>query len=48
MKGRKRHLIVDTLGLLLKVKVLPANVGDWEGGKGLLVVRQEGFDGIFG
>ncbi|WP_424952305.1 transposase [Deinococcus sp.] len=36
MKGRKRHLIVDTLGLLLKVKVLPAKLSDREGGKQLL------------
>lgn len=36
IKGRKRHLIVDTLGLLLKVKVLPANLSDREGGKQLL------------
>lgn len=36
IKGRKRHLIVDTLGLLLKIKVLPANLSDREGGKQLL------------
>ena len=36
IKGRKRHLSVDTLGLLLKVKVLPANLSDREGGKQLL------------
>ena len=36
IKGRKRHLIMDTLGLLLKVKVLPANLSDREGGKQLL------------
>ena len=26
--GRKRHILVDTLGLMLMVKVLPANVSD--------------------
>ncbi|MEM8899906.1 MAG: IS5 family transposase [Bacteroidota bacterium] len=28
VKGRKRHLVVDTLGLLLAVKVHPANIHD--------------------
>jgi putative transposase len=36
VKGRKRHLLVDTQGLLLKVLVLPANITDREGGKELL------------
>jgi|SRR5579859_6910827 len=31
VKGRKRHVLVDTFGLLLAVIVLPANVGDREG-----------------
>ena len=26
MKGRKRHIVVDTLGLLLAVAVHPANI----------------------
>ncbi len=34
--GRKRHVLVDTLGLLLCVKVLPADIRDREGGKMLL------------
>ncbi len=34
--GRKRHLVVDTLGLLICVKVLAANITDREGGKILL------------
>jgi transposase len=33
VNGRKRHLLVDTLGLLLKVVVHPANVQDREGAK---------------
>jgi len=36
VNGRKRHLLVDTLGLLLKVVVHPANVQDREGAKLLL------------
>jgi len=37
IKGRKRHLLVDTLGLLLGVAVTPASATDREGGKALLV-----------
>jgi putative transposase len=33
VKGRKRHLLVDTLGLLLKVVVHPASVQDRAGAK---------------
>lgn len=31
MNGRKRHPLVDTLGLLLRVRVTAANVGDRDG-----------------
>jgi transposase len=34
--GRKRHILFDTLGLLLGVSVLPANVQDRDGGRDLL------------
>jgi transposase len=37
VKGRKRHLLVDTQGLALKAKVHAANVMDWDGIKMLLV-----------
>jgi putative transposase len=37
VNGRKRHILVDTLGLLLKVVVHPANVQDREGAR--LVLR---------
>lgn len=37
VKGRRRHLLVDTQGLLLKVKVQAGNVSDREGGKLLLL-----------
>jgi putative transposase len=36
VKGRKRHIVVDTLGMLLKVKVHEANINDKKGGKLLL------------
>jgi putative transposase len=31
--GRKRHVLVDTLGLLLAIVVTPANVQDYDGAK---------------
>ena len=37
VKGRKRHVLVDTQGLLLKVSVQAGNVSDREGGKVLLL-----------
>ena len=36
MKGRKRHLLVDTTGLLVHVLVHAANLQDHDGGKELL------------
>jgi putative transposase len=36
INGRKRHILVDTLGLILKVLVLPANIQDRDGAKPLL------------
>lgn len=33
MNGRKRHLVVDTLGLILAVVVHPANIQDRDGAK---------------
>jgi putative transposase len=36
VKGRKRHVLVDTLGLLLSVSVTPANTSDQEGARRLL------------
>ena len=37
VKGRRRHLLVDTQGLLLKVSVQAGNVSDRDGGKVLLL-----------
>ena len=36
IKGRKRHLLVDTLGLLLGVAVTPASTPERDGAQGLL------------
>lgn len=36
IKGRKRFITVDTLGLVLRVLVMAANVGEREGGKQVL------------
>lgn len=36
VKGRKRHLLVDTMGLILSVAVLPADVQDRDGAKTVL------------
>ena len=36
IKGRKRHILVDTLGLLLNVVVFPANIQDRDGAGQLL------------
>jgi len=41
VKGRKRHLLVDTLGLLLVIVVLAANVQDRDGAK-QVVAQAEG------
>ena len=43
VKGRKRHLLVDTEGLVLKAKVHVANVVDQEGIKPLLDSAKELF-----
>ena len=36
VKGRKRHILVDTLGLLLAVYVTPADLHDGKGARCLL------------
>ena len=43
MNGRKRHILVDTLGLLLKVVVHPANVQDRDGARLVLAGLQRRF-----
>jgi len=43
IKGRKRHLLVDTEGFVLKAKVHSAKVMDWDGIKTLLRRADEHF-----
>ena len=43
VKGRKRHLLVDTNGLILQVLVHEANIQDYRGGKRLLAPLTEDF-----
>jgi putative transposase len=43
VKGRKRHIVVDTLGLLLRCVVHPANVQDRDGAKLVLKELAERF-----
>ena len=43
MAGRKRHLLVDTLGLILLVCVHPANVQDRDGARLLLAALRKRF-----
>ena len=40
VKGRKRHVLVDTLGLLLSVEVTPAKTSDQAGARRLLMGRK--------
>jgi putative transposase len=46
VKGRKRHILVDTLGLLLSVVVTGANVQDRDGAKSLLAVLRHQFSRV--
>jgi len=46
VKGRKRHLVVDSDGRLLNLWVLPADVGDREAGRMLLEETCERFPGL--
>ena len=47
MTGRKRHIAVDTLGLLLAVVVHAANIQDRQGGKLVLERLQGRFPNLF-
>jgi len=42
INGRKRHIAVDTLGLLLAVCVTPASVQDRDGAHRLLALLRDG------
>ena len=43
VSGRKRHLVVDTLGWLIAVVVHPANIQDYHGTRDLLVKVKQRF-----
>jgi len=40
VKGRKRHILVDTVGLLIRVICLPADIQDWDGAEDLFLVSK--------
>jgi putative transposase len=40
VKGRKRHILVDTQGLLLRVVALPADIQDWDAAEDLFVASR--------
>jgi hypothetical protein len=42
LKGRKRHILVDTEGFVLKAKLMSAKVMDYEGIKTLLCGKRTG------
>lgn len=46
VKGRKRHLIVDTLGLVLAVVIQNAGVQDRDGASEVIKLLQQGWTGI--
>lgn len=43
MNGRKRHILVDTIGLLLVIIVHPGNIQDRDGAKEVLAKAKECF-----
>ena len=46
IKGRKRHIVVDTLGLLIAIVVHPANIQDRDGAKIVLKKAYQRFCGL--
>ena len=46
IKGRKRHIMVDTLGILLGIKVTEANVHDSVAGRSLLIIMKGKLPGL--
>jgi putative transposase len=43
VSGRKRHVVVDTMGLLIAVLVHPANIQDYDGAKDVLKAAKKRF-----
>jgi transposase len=46
INGRKRHIVVDTLGLLLVVMVTAASIQDRDGGRGILKLLKGALPGV--
>ena len=46
INGRKRHIVVDTIGLLLVVMVTAASVQDRDGGRGILERLHSALDSV--
>ena len=46
INGRKRHIITDTLGLLLVVMVTAASIQDRDGGRGILKLLKGALPGV--
>jgi putative transposase len=46
VKGRKRFLLIDTLGLILALAILPADVQDRDGAKSVLGALRAPFDRV--
>ena len=46
VKGRKRHILVDTMGLLLMIVVHTANIQDRDGAKQVLEKAKQEFSGL--
>lgn len=44
--GRKRHVLVDVLGLVLAILVLPANIQDRDGGRQLLEAAHAAYPSV--
>lgn len=44
--GRKRFLLIDTLGLILSLAILPADVQDRDGGRSVLLALKAPFDRV--
>lgn len=40
MKGRERHVLVDSLGTIQAVVILPTSIRDWDGAIDLLLKAQ--------
>jgi transposase len=46
INGRKRHIVVDTIGLLLVVMVTAASIQDRDGGRGILKLLKRALPGV--